>query len=203
MLKERFISTQVKSVYCQTSGDPVNLLVLGIHGLSQRNGWHTWEPILEPLGNAGFFAVSVDMPGWGQSPAWDNNPHSNESAVKSVLEIVASLDKKKVNLMGKSWGGGVAINVALKHPELVSSLILSAPAFRELEKLRDLDLPTLIVWAKDDAVIPVTFAEQFNSRIRRSQLVLYDTGGHGVASANADDFGLRVVEFLRSLGGNG
>ena len=42
--------------------------------------------------------------------------------------------------MGKSWGGAVALEAAMKSPSVVSKLILSAPAYRELNKLSELKL---------------------------------------------------------------
>ena len=67
-----FIKLELTTVYGKLAGDPANPLLLGIHGWSQRNGWHTWEPLMAPLADAGYCVVSVDMPGWGDSPALDN-----------------------------------------------------------------------------------------------------------------------------------
>jgi pimeloyl-ACP methyl ester carboxylesterase len=66
-MQEIHLTTQLGTVYGQAAGEPGNPVVLGIHGWSQRNGWHSWSPLLEPLAEAGFYAVSVDMPGWGDS----------------------------------------------------------------------------------------------------------------------------------------
>ena len=44
-----FIKLEVTSVYGKLAGDPGSPLVLGLHGWSQRNGWHTWKPLMDPL----------------------------------------------------------------------------------------------------------------------------------------------------------
>ena len=106
------IKLQLTTVYGKLAGDPSKPLILGIHGWSQRNGWFTWEPLMQPLAKAGFCVVCVDMPGWGNSPGFDALPLSGNRAVSVVIDILDGLQKDKAVLMGKSWGGAVAIKSA-------------------------------------------------------------------------------------------
>ncbi|WMW22940.1 alpha/beta hydrolase [Methanolobus mangrovi] len=46
----------------------------------------------------------------------------------------------------------------------------------------NLRAPTLIIHAKDDALVSYKHAENAHNKIDQSQLVLYDTGGHGMLS---------------------
>ncbi|WP_239450996.1 alpha/beta fold hydrolase [Methanosarcina horonobensis] len=46
----------------------------------------------------------------------------------------------------------------------------------------NLRAPTLIIHAKDDALVSYKHAENAHSKINQSQLVLYDTSGHGMLS---------------------
>lgn len=46
----------------------------------------------------------------------------------------------------------------------------------------NLRAPTLIIHAKDDALVSYEHAENAHNKISQSQLVLYDTGGHGMLS---------------------
>lgn len=59
----------------------------------------------------------------------------------------------------------------------------------------DLRAPTLIIHAKDDALVSYKHAENAHNKINQSQLILYDTGGHGMLSQMV---GTRVLvdEFL-------
>jgi pimeloyl-ACP methyl ester carboxylesterase len=197
MLTEQNISTPNGRIYGKSSGDQANSLIVGLHGYSQRNGWHTWEPLLAPLGSAGFFALSVDMPGWGQSDSWGSGPLSQEQAVEAVLAIMAAFDKKLAVLMGKSWGGAVAIMAALAHPEKVSKLILTAPAYSNTAALKGLAQPVLLAWAEDDPVIPYTYATKFVEAAPHVQIESYPTGGHSAAPKNAADFAPKAVTFLK------
>ncbi len=176
-------------------------LVMGLHGWSKRNGWQTWKSFLEPLGTSGFFALSVDLPGWGQSAAWGKEQLTVGEAMQCMLLIADSLSKEQFVLMGKSWGGGVAIQTALDHPDRIAGLILTAPAFLQIDRLGDIKQPVLLSWAKDDPVIPVKYAEIFQNSIPRAELVLYETGGHNAAQANSANFTPRAIRFLQQLTG--
>lgn len=58
------------------------------------------------------------------------------------------------------------------------------------------NLPTLIVWGKDDTVMPLSCAELYNSSIKGSQLVLIDDCGHNPEFEKPDEFVNVVSKFL-------
>jgi pimeloyl-ACP methyl ester carboxylesterase len=193
-MKEVSMETAVGRVHGVTEGS--GSLVLGLHGWSQRNGWHTWEPLIAPLAGSGFHVVSVDMPGWGQSPPLPSGQMTPETAVAVVLALLDSLEADSAALLGKSWGGGVALQMALDHPQRVSSLVLSAPAYKRLDRLAELGPPVLLAWAEDDPVIPIHFARDYLRRVPRMEMVTYQSGGHSAAAHNVDDFAPKVIDFL-------
>ncbi len=194
-----FIKLELTTVYGKLAGDPANPLLLGLHGWSQRNGWHTWKPLMEPLAEAGYCVVSVDMPGWGKSPALDATPLAGSRAASVVINIVDGLQKETAVLMGKSWGGGVAIKAALQQPARISGLILTAPALQNFAQLHELQTPVLMAWAADDPVIPISNADRYRAALPEMQLVAYATGGHSAAPKNAADFAPKAIQFLRDL----
>lgn len=192
-----WIETPQGKIYGRQIGTPGQPLVLGIHGWSQRNGWHTWEPLLGPLADAGMYAVSVDMPGWGQSPAWYTGLLHPAVAAGIVIAILDSLGYAAASLMGKSWGGAVALETALQQPQRVTHLILTAPAFRDLDRLAGLTQPVLLAWAEDDSTIPFHYAAEIKDALPHCQLESYPTGGHSAAPKNAVDFAPKAINFLQ------
>ncbi len=178
-------------------------VVLGLHGWSERNGWHTWQPMLPLLAAAGFRAIAIDMPGWGESESSHSRTQIADEAVKVIMAVLeqVSADEPAV-LMGKSWGGGVALSLALDHPERVSHLLLTAPAFAEKERLTSLAPPVLLAWAEDDPVIPIAAAAEYAERVPTLEFVVYPTGGHSAAPKHAADFAERAVSFLNMQTGN-
>jgi pimeloyl-ACP methyl ester carboxylesterase len=196
MLREQIIDSSFGKVFGMSAGNPDSQLILGIHGMSQRNGWHTWEPLLHPLAKAGYFALSVDMPGWGRSQL-KNAPNLNTSgAITTAGDIIKSLGKQPAMVMGKSWGGGIAFQLALEYPELVSKLIVTAPAYREIARLSKLIQPVLMAWAEDDPVIPIKYSAEYEAVIPECELVTYKSGGHSAGPNNAEDFSRKVINFL-------
>ena len=151
---------------------------------------------MEPLADAGFCVVSVDMPGWGSSPALDAVPLAGSRAASVVIDVLDGLQKETAVLMGKSWGGGVAIKTALEYPERITSLILTAPALRNFEQLYQLQLPVLMAWAEDDPVIPIATAGRYLTALHDIQLETYPTGGHSAAQKNSADFAPKAIQFL-------
>jgi pimeloyl-ACP methyl ester carboxylesterase len=201
MLEEFRLQFEKGIINGRANGAIAAPLVMGIHGWSNRNGWHTWISLLEPLGRAGFFAVSLDMPGWGQSSAWGDEQLTVGEATQCLIMIADNLRKDRFVLMGKSWGGGVAIQTALDHADRVAGLILTAPAYLQFDRLGDIRQPVLLAWAKDDPVIPVRYATKFQASIPDAEVVLYETGGHNAAQANSTNFAPRAIRFLQLLTG--
>ena len=193
-----FISTPYGQIFGKVAGSLNNPLILGLHGWSQKNGWHTWEPLLEPLAEAGFYVVSVDMPGWGQSIPLKPVSMAGDTPVAVVLSILDGLGAKTAVLMGKSWGGGVALSLALTQPQRVDKLILTAPAFRERGKLGSVAHPVLLAWAKDDPVIPVENARPFANALPHCELQIYLIGGHSAAPNNVQAFAPIAIKFLQN-----
>ncbi len=62
--------------------------------------------------------------------------------------------------------------------------------------LDEIKKTTLIIWGKQDGIIPVTDADRFNKGIAGSQLVVFDNCGHVPQFEKAADFNKRVLEFL-------
>ena len=195
-MNDLFIETKSWRIFAKSAGHPADPLLLGIHGWSQRNGWHTWQPLMRPLADAGFRIVSVDMPGWGRSRPLQSEPPAADPAA-AVLAILDALESETAVLMGKSWGGSVALDVALNHPARVSKLILTAPARLNLDGLAQLQQPVLLAWAQDDPVIPYQQAAKFVNVIPDIQLETYPTGAHSAAQNNVADFAPKAIQFLK------
>ncbi len=75
---------------------------------------------------------------------------------------------------------------------------LRPDALREIrDAAHQLRVPTLIVWGKQDRVIPVTQAEIAHRRISNAQLHIFDHCGHAPMIEKADEFNRLVTQFVR------
>ena len=193
-MEDLFIETGFGTLFGKSTGRQDAPLVLGIHGYSQRNGWQTWQPMMAPLAEAGYWVVSLDMLGWGKSVA--QRPLDNDEHVAVIVAVLDELGVETAVLLGKSWGGGIALETALQYPTRVTHLILTAPARRNIDPLAELQQPVLMAWSEDDNVIPYKYAAYYVEKIPKIQLETYPTGGHSAAQGNASDFTPKAIRFL-------
>jgi pimeloyl-ACP methyl ester carboxylesterase len=63
-------------------------------------------------------------------------------------------------------------------------------------RLGEIKKPTLIIWGKQDGILPVADAERFNKGIAGSEIVIFDQTGHVPQFEKAADFNKAVLEFL-------
>jgi len=194
-VKEIWIEAEAARIFGMSAGPSDGRLILALHGWSQRNGWHTWEAIMEPLAELGYRVISLDLPGWGRSRPLPDDWGGFEPALMAVDAVMVALGMDDIVLAGKSWGGAAAVAFALKRPHAVTQLVLTAPALSDPSLLGQLDQPILMAWSRDDPVIPYAYAATL-SAFGHVQLVSYDHGGHSAAQHNAGDFVPRIDRFL-------
>ena len=63
-------------------------------------------------------------------------------------------------------------------------------------RLGEIKKPTLIIWGKQDGLLPVADAYTFNKGIVNSELVIFDNCGHAPQFEKAIDFNKAVLAFL-------
>lgn len=66
-----------------------------------------------------------------------------------------------------------------------------------IRKYRTIDVPTLIVWGKEDEVIPLEIGQQLHRDIRNSRLLTIDHSGHVPQEETPEHLIPLVLEFLR------
>jgi pimeloyl-ACP methyl ester carboxylesterase len=98
--------------------------VLALHGWGRRG--KDFSTALE-----GFSGIAPDLPGFGASPAPDEVIGADAYA-DIVAELLDSFDRPPV-LVGHSFGGRVAVCLAAKAPDRVSSLVLTGVPLIRLE----------------------------------------------------------------------
>lgn len=102
----------------------------GARHLIWGHGWGQSAAALLPLAQSlkPFASSSViDFPGFGKSPAPPESWGTAEYA-DCVAELVRGLGSRQIISVGHSFGGRVGLQIAARHPELLSGLILIAGA---------------------------------------------------------------------------
>ena len=100
--------------------DPANPPLVLLHGLASSSS--TWEPLLGSL-PAGTAAIAPDLPGHGQSDGGATD-YTLAGHANIVRDLLAALGVPRATLVGHSYGGGVALQLAYQHPDLYERLVL-------------------------------------------------------------------------------
>ena len=64
-------------------------------------------------------------------------------------------------------------------------------------RLHRIAVPTLVLWGRDDALVPVAYAEEFASRIAGSRVEVFEDCGHALQADQPEQTFRLVTEFLR------
>lgn len=106
--------------------------VLLLHGILVSS-W-SWRHVIDAL-DSSFRPIALCHKGHGWSSKAAGN-YSVGGLAESVLDVLDALGLDRVDIVGNSLGGGVALRIALDHPERVGRLVLVAPAAVPLGGLR-------------------------------------------------------------------
>jgi pimeloyl-ACP methyl ester carboxylesterase len=102
-------------------GRPVQLL----HGFS---AWgFTWRALRRTLASAGCRVITVDQPGYGASDRPEALVYSTFDQAQVHLAVLDALGVRSAHLVGHSFGGRVAMQIAIVAPERVRSLVCVCP----------------------------------------------------------------------------
>ena len=66
-------------------------------------------------------------------------------------------------------------------------------------RLAELNMPTLLVWGKEDTITPAFVGEKFHELIRESELVLLEKCGHAPMLELPDQFNEALDQFLKRI----
>jgi pimeloyl-ACP methyl ester carboxylesterase len=102
-------------------------LVILLHGFPEF--WYSWRHQIAGLSAAGFRVLAPDLRGYNLSakPAGVAS-YRLELLAGDVLGLIRHAGADRATVAGHDWGGGIAWQVAMHHPEAVERLvILNAP----------------------------------------------------------------------------
>jgi len=169
------VSIHGHEVGFRRGGDgPVILLVHGIAGSSR-----TWREVMPALAER-YTVIAPDLIGHGESakPVGDYSLGAYASGLRDLLGV---LGIPSATIVGHSFGGGVAMQLAYQHPERCDRLVLvgSGGLGREVSwMLRLLALPGT------ELLMPIIFPSFLRDRGNDVGRMLHD---RGIRSARIDE----------------
>jgi len=114
----RMIDVGGTKMYCEVSGKGPPILFLHTGLMDCR----MWDDQVRSLSRR-YMVIRCDLRGYGKTPRGS----VRFSHYRDIATLLDSLGIAKVHLVGASFGGKVAIDVALAFPQRIRSLVLCAP----------------------------------------------------------------------------
>lgn len=117
-----------RAVHVRTTPGPAGATpTVYVHGLGgSATNWTDLAGLLSPLSPG----HALDLPGFGRSAPPADGDYSLPAAARVVTDYLRATGP--ANLVGNSMGGAISLLVAARHPELVRTLTLCAPAVPDL-----------------------------------------------------------------------
>jgi len=89
--------------------------------------WRALAPQIRALRRLGWTVHVVDLPGFALRPALKASDANVVQLAEYVARVITQLGIPPALVLGHSLGGGVAMHLAIRRPELVRGLVLIAP----------------------------------------------------------------------------
>ncbi len=120
--RSQFVNVDGARVHYQEFGEASAPPIILIHGYTASV--YVWKSAAPLLAEAGFRVIAVDLLGFGYSekPQWFD--YSIQSQARMVSRFMDRLGVGRATVVGSSYGGAVALEIALNDPERVGKLVL-------------------------------------------------------------------------------
>lgn len=98
--------------------------VLMIHGSGPGvSAWANWRLVMPALATQAR-VIAPDMAGFGFSARPDGYDYTMDNWVAQAVGVLDALDIEQADLVGNSFGGALALALAIRHPQRVRRLVL-------------------------------------------------------------------------------
>jgi abhydrolase domain-containing protein 14 len=167
--------------------------VLLLHGASFRA--QTWQDLgtLERLALAGFRAIALDLPGYGNSPRWSGD------GARLLPDVLDALRIARPVLVSPSMSGRYSLPFVSTQGDRLSGFIAIAPVGipKALKALQGNRLPTLALWGERDRIVSVSQADKLVAALPNAEKVVLTDAGHACYMNQPAVFHTHLLSFVR------
>lgn len=109
-------------IHYASCGDVNKPLLLCLHGFPEF--WYSWKDLMPSLAE-NYFVVAPDMRGYNLSSKPDGVEfYKPKHLVQDLVQLVEYFGREKTTVIAHDWGGAIAWNFAIAHPQLVERLVI-------------------------------------------------------------------------------
>jgi abhydrolase domain-containing protein 17 len=197
--------------------DDARFTILHSHGNAEDLGQLGW--LLEELRGAGFAVVAYDYRGYGQSSAVRPTAARAVADAEAVYRYavgVLGVPPHRLVVHGRSVGSGPALELAARH-EVAGVILESAftsayrvitrvrllpfDRFPNLDRVRQLDRPVLVIHGTRDGIVPFSHGRQLYAAaaVPKHSLWVEGAGHNDLVLVAGDRYRQALSEFARLL----
>ena len=175
----------IQHTFIKPCGEPAKATIFAFQGSGSKVS--NWVKIFKPLVKDGYQIFMMDYRGFGQSEGEASHTLVLRDAYRAFEFLLARKDvqNKKLLIMGQSYGGQLAINVAAKNSSQIDALVTEGTfsafddiavysthwtgkaftrlifrsPYRSVDLIKRIRVPTLIIHSEQDEVVPYDMAE--------------------------------------------
>lgn len=127
--------------------------ILLVHGTGAWSG--TWFSLIPALRAAGYPVIAVDLPPFGYSGKSARLDFSRSAQAERLAAVLDEYGVRRAIVVGHSFGGGPALELALRMPERVERLVLVDAALGLESDVPDAGSPACRVLAQESLRWPL------------------------------------------------
>jgi abhydrolase domain-containing protein 14 len=191
----RTVTVAETKVHVVEAGKTDGQVVLLLHGA--RFSSQTWQEIgtMKVLADAGYRAIAIDLPGFGDSES------TREPPGKWLSKLLDTLGLEKPVVVSPSMSGKYSLPFVTTQPERLRAFIAIAPvAIRDYKDLlKQITIPVLAVWGENDNLIPQAEADLLVSSVKQGRKVVIAGGSHAPYTTDPKAWHKVLLEFLGEL----
>jgi pimeloyl-ACP methyl ester carboxylesterase len=120
-IKKEKIGNIELAYYTRGNGEPL-IMIMGFRGTMA-----IWDPGLLEILEKKYKLILFDNRGVGLSTDTDEDVLTISQMAEDTAALIKALGYQKSHVLGWSMGSRIALELSLKHPEIVDSLILCSP----------------------------------------------------------------------------
>ncbi len=117
------------------NGDPVLMIHGSGPGVTAFANWRLSMPVLAQ----NFRVIAPDMAGFGYTERPEGAQYSMDNWVSHALGLLDALKIERAHIVGNSFGGGLALALAIRAPERVNRMVLMGAAGTPFKLTQGLD----------------------------------------------------------------
>ncbi len=127
-MKNHEIANSIKTGTYNTNyhdlGDKNSEAIMFIHGSGPGvTAYANWRLCIPELSKK-FRVIAPDMVGFGYTDRPEDIVYNMDTWVQQAIDLMDALGLKKINLVGNSFGGALAVALAIRYPERFNKIVL-------------------------------------------------------------------------------